>query len=172
MSGVESQHRSETLALTTLALEELGGAVGGIGKIHRAVSDRVFSGVRMGVGPSVAPIKQLHDAISGAVYATVGGSAMAGGSAAGYLLARSHAEPVRPSETSRGAVLLAILQGLRGDTLEAERSPLATPMAIRVDGRAVAAERAALAAEFPNATDRVVVFLHGLVESEYAWRLG
>ncbi|MBD0322431.1 MAG: alpha/beta fold hydrolase [Aldersonia sp.] len=164
--------RSETSALTRLALVELGGAVDGIGSIHRAVSDRIFAGVRLGVGPSVRPIKRVHDTITDVVYRTVSGSAKAGGEAAGYLLDAGYTETIRPSDTLRGGSWLAVLQGLRGDALEQERSPLATPISIRVDGKSIAPESAALAQAFPTATGRVVVFLHGLMESERAWRLG
>lgn len=164
--------RSETSALTRLALVELGGAVDGIGKIHRALSDHIFAGVRLGVGPSVKPIKLVHDTITDVVYRSVSGSAKAGGGAAGYLLDAGYTETIRPSDTLRGAGLLAVLQGLRGDALEEERSPLATPMSIRIDGKPVAVEPVALAQAFPAATGRVVVFLHGLMESERAWRLG
>ena len=45
-------------------------------------------------------------------------------------------------------------------------------MAVRVDGLPIAPERAALAEAFPAATPRLVVFLHGLMESERGWHLG
>jgi pimeloyl-ACP methyl ester carboxylesterase len=43
---------------------------------------------------------------------------------------------------------------------------------VRAGGRVVAPERTALGRAFPNATPRVVVFLHGLMGTELAWRLG
>jgi pimeloyl-ACP methyl ester carboxylesterase len=43
-------------------------------------------------------------------------------------------------------------------------------MAVRRRGRPVPAEPAAVAAAFPAATLRVVVFVHGLMETEHAWR--
>jgi len=65
--------------------------------------------------------------------------------------------------TPRGATVLAVLNGLRGDVLEAEGSDLAEPMCVRVGGRPCAP------ADVPGAGPRVVVFLHGLFETEYAW---
>ena len=50
-----------------------------------------------------------------------------------------------------------------------ERPRLAIPMAVRAGGRDVALDRDALAAAFPDATGRVVVFLHGLCENESYW---
>ena len=76
------------------------------------------------------------------------------------------------SASPRGAAALGVLCGLYGDALEASGSDLAEPMALRVRGRAVPPERAALAAAYPGAGPRLVVFLHGLMETEFAWRLG
>jgi pimeloyl-ACP methyl ester carboxylesterase len=42
-------------------------------------------------------------------------------------------------------------------------------MAVRTDGRDVPLERSALAAAFPQAGERVVVFVHGLCGSEHSW---
>jgi pimeloyl-ACP methyl ester carboxylesterase len=63
------------------------------------------------------------------------------------------------------------LNGWLGDRLDAEASPLAVPMAVRVGGRDLALEPAAIADAYPHATGRIVVFTHGLGESEDAWRL-
>ena len=50
-----------------------------------------------------------------------------------------------------------------------QRPGLAIPMAVRVDGADVPLTTAHLAAAFPDATGRVVVFLHGLSEHEGHW---
>jgi pimeloyl-ACP methyl ester carboxylesterase len=144
----------ELRALTRLAFDELGLATGGIGEIHRAIADRAFGPVGSGLP------RTLHDAISGGVYAGVRGAAGLTGRAAGVAVAgRGRSLSVTP----RGAAVLAVLNGLRGDELEREGSDLAEPMCIRVDGRPVAP------ADFPDAGPRVVVFLHGLFETEHAW---
>jgi pimeloyl-ACP methyl ester carboxylesterase len=76
------------------------------------------------------------------------------------------------SSTPRGAAVIGAVQGLRGDHLEAESSPLHAPMAVHVAGAPVPPEPAALAAAFPQASSRLVVFLHGLMETEHSWALG
>jgi pimeloyl-ACP methyl ester carboxylesterase len=131
-------------ALTRLAFDELGLGTGGIGQIHRAIADRSF--------PGPGPAKTMHDGISGGVYATLRGAASFAGHAAA-LVVRD-----RPlSSTPRGAALLGVLNGLRGDALERERSELAMPMSLRVEG---------------EQTPRIAVFVHGLFETEHAWRFG
>ena len=147
----------ELRALTRLTFNELGLATSGIGQVHRAIADRAFGAVGSG-----AP-RALHDAISGGVYAGLRGASVLAGHAAGAAVAgRGRTLSVTP----RGAAVLAVLNGLRGDTLEREGSELAEPMRIRVDGRPVAP------ADFPRAGPRIVVFVHGLFETEHAWGLG
>jgi pimeloyl-ACP methyl ester carboxylesterase len=150
----------ELRALSRFAFDELRDGPGGIGGIHGAIADRAFRG--RGVS------RTLHDAISQAVYAGVGGAFGLAGLAADAALARRAADARRLSTTPRGAALIAILNGLRGDLLEREGSDLHEPMAVRVDGR-VADD---LAAAFPDATGWPVVFVHGLFETEFAWRFG
>lgn len=166
MSESVPQRRAEVRALARLAGDELGGAVDGIGAIHRAVSDRVFATVRLGVGPAAAPVKVVHDAITDSVYRIISGAAVG----AGMVAERAVDVPgVAPSRTVLGSGLLAAVQGLIGDELEENRPILAAPMTFRVDGNPVPPET--IAADAPR-TGHVVVFLHGLVETEHAWRLG
>jgi pimeloyl-ACP methyl ester carboxylesterase len=178
MTGVEvarmHDRTAELRALGRLAAEELSNGVGGIGGLHRGIAERVFWGVEKGVGPAAAPVRMAHDAISGALYGAVRGAAGALGLGATEAAVRLRDDPAAPapSTTRRGSLAIAIVTGLRGDALEREEDPLAQPMAVRVDGAAVAPRREALAAAFPAATPRLVVFLHGLFETEFSWRLG
>ena len=63
----------------------------------------------------------------------------------------------------------AAVNGLIGDRLREEGSRFAFDLGVRVDGRDVVLDREGLAAAFPGATDRVVVFVHGLSENEAYW---
>jgi pimeloyl-ACP methyl ester carboxylesterase len=142
----------ELRALSRVAFAEVREATGGIGAVHRAIADRVF------VGRGVS--KAIHDGIVGAVYGAVrGGAWLAGHAADGALALRERRAPDDArnlSTTPRGAVALAVLNGLRGDALEREGSPLAVPMT----------------AHGGAASPRLAVFVHGLFESERAWGYG
>jgi pimeloyl-ACP methyl ester carboxylesterase len=140
----------ELRALTLLTFDELGQATGGIGQIHRAIADRAFGAAGSGAS------RVIHDAIAGAVY----GGLRVGAGLAGRGFAPLVSGTI--SESPRGALLLAVLNGLRGDALEREGSDLASAMELRVDGQPVAASELAV-------SSRVVVFIHGLFETEYAW---
>jgi pimeloyl-ACP methyl ester carboxylesterase len=157
----------ELRALSRLTFSELGEAVGGIGGVHRGIAERVFRHV----GPSGEPVRLLHDAIAAGVYGAVRGAALvAGRGAEAGLALRGDASPEPLSRTPRGAAALAAVNGLIGDRLEREGSPLASPMTVRVRGDAVAMD--GVAGAFAGATPRLVVFVHGLMETELAWRLG
>ncbi|MFT4036505.1 MAG: alpha/beta hydrolase, partial [Patulibacter sp.] len=90
---------------------------------------------------------------------------------AGRAMARSVPgdAPALASQTG-AAVALGAIQGFAGDLLERRGSPLATDLALYVGGEPVAPTSAALAAAYPHATDHLAVFLHGLCETEHAWR--
>lgn len=163
---------SEVRALAELGLTEIGVATEGVRKVHRAISDRVFAGVRLGTGPLVAPVKALHDGITDGVYKAIEVSTTTAGEVAGKSMPSLKSwRP--PSQTVRGAAAIGIVNGLIGDKLEAAGSALAVdPMSIRVDGAVVSPTRPALKRAFNEPSGRIVVFLHGLVETEHAWRLG
>ncbi|WP_194833317.1 alpha/beta hydrolase [Nocardia sp. XZ_19_369] len=168
MSEQTHQRKAEVRALARLAGDELGGAVDGIASVHRAIAGRVFAAVRFGVGPAAAPVEVVHDAITDGVYRIVSGTAVAAGRLAERTVDLPGAEV--PSRTVFGAGFLGALQGLIGDDLEELRPILAGPMTLRVDGDPVSPEQ--IGKHVARPSSRVVVFLHGLVETEHAWRLG
>jgi pimeloyl-ACP methyl ester carboxylesterase len=155
----ERERPGELAALTRLGLEELGSAAAGIGSIHKAIADRAFGASGGGWG-RVSPARAIHDEVARRVY----GGLRQGSSAVGRLAAMALAGRGPISTGPRGAAVVAAIDGLIGDALEREQSALAEPMSIRVNGRAVDAE--AFAA---NATPRLAVFTHGLMETEFSW---
>jgi pimeloyl-ACP methyl ester carboxylesterase len=157
---------TELRALTVLGFDELAKATGGIGSIQRAISGRVFRAV----GPGAMLVRPLHQTITQGVYRGLGAGTRAAGLAAGAMAGRRSGRPM--SSTRGGSAVIAAITGLTGDRLEEEGSPLAQPMALRVKGEPVPLEPDALAAAFPNATPHIVVFLHGLMETEFSWETG
>ncbi len=66
----------------------------------------------------------------------------------------------------RADALRAALNGVLGDHLAATGNPLALPMQLRSEGRALPLEREALAAALPAASGRLLVLVHGLCMSD------
>ena len=106
-------------------------------------------------------------AITSAVY----GGVSAGLRAASVGLEKVGATGVGPRLEAgpRGRFVSSAVNGLIGDRLVRERPRLAIGTSVRAQGRDVPLDDAGLAAAFPQATGRVVVFLHGLCENESYW---
>lgn len=132
--------------------------------VHSGIARRVFTSV----GSPGAPVRIAHDLIAGVAYRGVGTALGASLSSVG-LAAAVAGDRRSLDEAGPARVGLAILNGLVGDRLPARAPSLAFPMAVRVAGRNVEPSPAALAAAFPDATDGIAVFLHGLTETEGAW---
>jgi pimeloyl-ACP methyl ester carboxylesterase len=159
----------EVLALSRLAFDELGRAATGIAGVQRAVAGRTFGLI----GPIAGLTQRAYFFVSDGVDSGLRGGARLAGRGAEAGLRRLPAPNGRPlSTTAPGSALIGAINGLIGDTLEREQNALHEPMAVRVDGHAVPAEPDALVAAFPAATPRLVVFVHGLMGTEFNWRLG
>jgi len=117
---------------------------GGLHGIHSAISGRVFRAL----GPRAAPVRAMHDTIARGSYFGVRAGIALAGRVAGEAYAR------RPGEANVHVV--AALNALRGDVLS---EPLALGMTFRDRGEIV---------PLPSA-ERLVVFIHGLGETEFAW---
>jgi pimeloyl-ACP methyl ester carboxylesterase len=143
-------------------LDELTGVVQGI---HSAVAGRVFRYV----GPPAKPVQAAHSAIVDGVYRALRAGGAGLSKAAGFILSRREAPP--PSATPAGTVTLGAVNGILGGELDERGSPLALRMGFRADGADVPPTRGGLARAYPHATSRLVVFVHGLCETEDAWRL-
>ena len=156
----------ELRALTVLGFDELRQASGGLGSIQQAVAGRVFRAV----GPGSALVRPIHEAVTRGVFAGLGLGTRAIGMATAAAVGMREAPAL--STTPRGSALIAAVTGLRGDALEADGSPLCQPMAVRANGAPVPLEPEVLKEAFPEATPRVVVFVHGLMTTEFSWELG
>ena len=93
-----------------------------------------------------------------------------GGATAASLARREDAPSL--TDAPRGRLAVGAINGMWGDRLHRNDSALETPMAVRAGGRDVACDASSLRRAFPDATSRLAVFIHGLCETEDAWRLG
>jgi pimeloyl-ACP methyl ester carboxylesterase len=168
-SASEVRPANELRALTALAFSELRDFPGAIAGMHLGIAARAFRGV----GPPARPVQVVHDAVSRRVYETVAtGTGLVGRAADAAIERRQIGEGAAISRTRQGSAVVGALAGLMGDRLERERSELHEPVSVRVEGLAVSPDAAALRRAFPAASDRLVVFLHGLMGTEFYWRWG
>lgn len=73
-----------------------------------------------------------------------------------------------PSSPERDAVLAA-LNGVVGDYLQANNNSLAITMCVRIDGQPVELTRSALAAAVPQASNKILLMVHGLCLTDQHW---
>lgn len=158
--------KEEIRDLSRLLGSTLAGGTARIAETHKSIAIRSFAPL----GPLAAPVRVVHDVISSAAYAGVGSALNATARGAGAAAAAA----VRPGGAGLDAVPaarvgLAILNGAHGDLLQRDAPALALGMTIRQDGHDVALDRTSLGRAFPDAGGGIVVFLHGLAETEGAW---
>ncbi len=163
--------RDELSALGDLAGDAAAGIAGQARDVHRSIATRVFGAL----GPSAAPVREVHDRVATRAYgvASVLTGTVVKGAAAATGLGWAERGPDAPSLTDAtpGRVAVGAINGMLGDRLHRDGSALETPMAVRVRGRDVGLDPDALRRAFPDATPRLAVFLHGLCETDDAWRL-
>jgi pimeloyl-ACP methyl ester carboxylesterase len=161
---------NEPAAAASLAGRGFAEAVRRVEEAHEAIAQRSFGAS----GAEASAARSIHDAVAAASYGAVrfAGSAVGAAAAAALRARPPRAAANRISASRGGALALGALNGLIGDRLEAERSDLSIPTELRHRGRPVPVERSALARAYPDATSRLLVFVHGLCETEGAWWLG
>lgn len=149
------------------AIELLGDAATGIAgtveRMHHAIAKRPFGLL----GKPAEPAQKLHDSISHLVYTSVRAGFTVGGAVAST--AAEIAGSSRPAgsllDTPVGRTAAGIVNGAFGE----RRDTGLPPMTVRQDGAVVPVETEALRQAYPDATGHIVVFLHGLIETERWW---
>lgn len=134
--------------------------------VHLAVSGRTHAVLDPVLGrPAVA--HRIHDGIAAGVYAGVG----LGLRAAAKGLRAADRLGLGPSieDGGRGRFVVSAVNGLIGDKLVDDGSPLVIEAGVRRDGRDVPLTPDGLAAAYPEASAAIVVFVHGLCETERYW---
>jgi pimeloyl-ACP methyl ester carboxylesterase len=132
--------------------------------MHRAVSDGAFRWL----GPLGRPVRHLHDTVVEQVY----GALQFGLRGVGELLT---AGPGRRDATdSSGAAIRAraIAHGVMDERLVARAPGFDLGVTLRHGGREITPTAGGLEAAYPDARGRIVVFVHGLVDSEAVWTAG
>ena len=150
---------SDLRAAVALGGRGVAATTGMIRDLHLAIARRAFTLS----GPPAAPVRLVHDGISRTVYAAVAGASRAAAAATGVLVATRAAadSSYRPlAERPRADVAIGALNGAWGDQLARTRNPLALAMSVRSIG------------DSAPVTGDVAVWLHGLCETDVAWRLG
>ena len=159
--------RSDIRAVGDLAGEASSVVTTLVRGMHAGIAGRVFGSI----GPPAAPTRVIHDGITRAIYGGVDRGIRGATQAVGAVAVEiwgSDGDDALESRAGSAAVMAAV-NGLYGDELTERDNPLAGAMVIRHRGKPVSLAADSLAATFPAATGRVVVFLHGWCLTERSW---
>jgi pimeloyl-ACP methyl ester carboxylesterase len=150
---------AEVRAAGELAGEALSGAGALVRDVHAAIARRAFEAA----GPRGASARVVHDGVSAAVYGGVRAALGAVPRGAGAALATRRLDEAALADSPRGALPLAVLNAYAGDALHASESELALDMTLRHRGADL---------DLGTVTGgRLAIFVHGLGETDAAWRL-
>jgi pimeloyl-ACP methyl ester carboxylesterase len=135
--------------------------------MHSGIARRVFGAI----GPVSKPVEVVHYTTAAATYYAVDRAVRASLHGAGELAAQARGSDQDDAVESRPttAGVIAALNGIYGDELANRGNGFALTMQIRHHGRPVAMNAAAIAAAFPKATGRIVVFVPGWCLTERSW---
>ena len=157
-------HSSDLRGFARLAVDATAGLVDLVEAMHHTIARRA--------GASGTQTPGRTRGITGLVYKSVRGvTRLVGGGLDAILGQLTPALTGRTSSPGREAVLAA-LNGVLGDYLAATGNPLAIPMSLRRDGKALVLETQALAAAIPQAGGKLAVLAHGLCLNDRQWNRG
>ena len=153
---------SDLRGLSRLATDATVGIVDLVERMHHTIA--------RGTGIVGKAPQGSTTGVTGLVYRAVrGGARLTGRGLDALLAAATQWLPGRDSPPAREAALAA-LNGVWGDHLEATGNPLAIPMTLRLEGRALALDRESLAQACPQAGGRLLVLVHGLCMNDLQWQ--
>jgi len=152
--------------MVAITIEQISAPVEGM---HRAIVDRWL---RM-AGPRVEPSRRLVDGLIASIYKTVrlGASALGSSISVGFDLSTERVR-LRPVwETPKGRYVQAIFNGVWGDILDKDQSPLGIELGLRdLDGSLISTDSASLGGAFPCPRARLALMVHGFGDTERRWR--
>ncbi len=117
------------------------------------------------------PAGQHASGITGLVYGSIRGvTDLIDGTNAAFT--RLIPEVDEQSSTPEREAVLAALNGIMGDYLEATNNRLAIPMQLRRNGRAIQLDRESLSGVLPEPGENLLVLVHGLCRNDLQWNRG
>jgi pimeloyl-ACP methyl ester carboxylesterase len=153
--------RSDLRGLMMLGVDATVGVAHLVEAMHHTIASRT--------GIVGQPPTGTTSGITGFVYRTVRGTARVVGRGVDAALG-ALAGPADPSASAaERELMLAVLNGVWGDHLVETGNPLAITSSLRVGGRALDLTPGAMAAQLPQASERIVVLAHGLCMHDLQW---
>jgi pimeloyl-ACP methyl ester carboxylesterase len=160
---------ADVRAVVQLATEATTGVIGIAEGVHQSVRQRI--GLPAGERPD------RTGGLTGRIYQGIRGVTQFVGhgldGALATLLPLVDEPGLHPAPSSGREAVIAALNGVMGDRLQASANPLAQAMELRYRGQPLPLDRAPLLHErLPGATPHLLVLLHGLCMNDTQWQRG
>jgi hypothetical protein len=156
------------MGAAALAVETLDDLVlGTVRDVHDAVAGRAYR-VGDAVAGGTTVTHRVHGLVARGVFGGLG-HGLRGSARALRAADRAGCGPAL-EDSAHGRFVLSAVNGLIGDRLRDEVPEMSFDAAVRRGGRDVSLTPASLRDAFPQAGGAVVVFVHGLCETEDYWR--
>lgn len=148
-------------------------------RTHNSAASKVFRPLAI-AGPAAIPAratKIAHNATAASVYRIIRSSSRSVERLAsmGYQLAAAREAGVVRANADKKVRLVdhteSVLNAFYGDYLHKRQNVLDLGMSLRHQGQTLAIERQALKKAFPDASGKIVVFIHGLACTEWTWNI-
>ncbi len=148
--------------LTRLGFEATDGVMGMVEQMHRTIG-----AVSLPLGRGSG---ERTTGVTGLVYRIVRGSTRLASRStdAGLRLIETLLPP--PSHSPEREAVLAAINGIWGDHLEATANPLTIPTTLHLHGQALDLETPSAAWALPDARRRVAILIHGLCMNPLQWQ--
>ncbi|MDN5781109.1 MAG: GPI inositol-deacylase [Luteimonas sp.] len=161
-AAVDARHAADLRGLNQLAIDAVTATTDLVEAMHAAVTH-----LPAAIGRR-APARA--SGLTGWIYARIRGATRQVGSGVDASLSLLAPLLGNHDHGNEREAVLAAMNGVVGDHLEASSNPLAITMGFRHAGRDLALTRKALSAALPEANGRIVVLLHGLCMNDRQWR--
>jgi hypothetical protein len=135
---------------------------------------KVVEAMHSNVSAAAAPIGQSTDGrtqgITGFVYGSIRMASQIIGSALDVALSQFSGRADGFLHPPRSETLISVVNGVLGDHLVSSENPLAIDMHLRRHGRPITLARDALAEALPEASEKILVAVHGSCMNDRDWR--
>ena len=154
-------HPSDLRGFSRLTIDAVGGLTDLVEAMHHNIAST----------PAILgkPKSGRTTGITGLVYRSVRGMTRLVGGGLDAVLGRLVPLFGEKQSSPEREAILAVLNGVLGDYLEASGNPLAIHMRLRRDGRPLQLDKAALSSAIPNAGGKLLVLAHGLCMNDLQW---
>ncbi len=155
---------------TRLVFDSVEGITNTVEKMHESIASPPLPFAIPSPATAGTPARRAHGYIATGVYKVIRGvnAGLREGVDKSFALLPRALGPAGSSAAETRVV--AALNGVFGDHLEATGNTLATTMTLRTPEQALDLEPTALAAQLPQASPHLVVLVHGLSLSELSWQ--